>query len=198
MEKERFTDARGLLSGLREDTTDTDIEVHSVSKRSSPPILVEVQVNGQKLTMEVDTGAAVSIVSEKRLKKVLPHAEIKVTDVKLKMYTSERIPLLGVTRVAVKYGEQRKKLILYVTKGEGPTLLDQEWLRSIQFDWKTIGLATLDSSCPTRSVIERVQRNFPRRTWYDEVDSSVFETEGRRSPTFPQVTPTSLHLEGTC
>ena len=67
--------------------------------------------------MEVDTGAAVSIVSEKRLKKVLPHAEIKATDVKLKMYTSER---MGVTPVAVNYGEQRKKLTLYVTKGEAP------------------------------------------------------------------------------
>ena len=129
-----------------EDTTDTDMEVNSVGKRSSPPILVEVQVNGQELTMEVDTGAAVSIVSEQRLKKVLPHAEIKATDVKLKTYMSERIPLLGVTRVTVKYREQRKKLTLYVTKGEGPTLLGREWLRSIQLDWKTIGLAALDSS----------------------------------------------------
>lgn len=52
--------------------------------------------------MEVDTGAAISIVSEQRLKKVLPHAEIQESDVKLKTYTSEQIPLLGVTRATVK------------------------------------------------------------------------------------------------
>ena len=39
-----------------EDTADTDMEVYSVGNCSSPPILVEVQVDGQQLTMEVDRG----------------------------------------------------------------------------------------------------------------------------------------------
>lgn len=111
-----------------EDTEETDVEVYSVGKRSNHPILVEVRINGQELTMEVDTGAAVSIISEQRLKKVLPDAEIKATNVKLRTYTSERIPLVGVTQVTVKYGEQSKKMTLYVTKGDGPC---REWLRSI-------------------------------------------------------------------
>ena len=72
------------------------------------------------------------------MKKVLPKAEIKATNVKLKMYTSERIPPLGVTRVSVKYGEQSKKLTLYVTKGDGPCLMGREWLRCIPLYWKTI------------------------------------------------------------
>ena len=72
-----------------EDTVDTDVEVYSVGNHSSHPILVEVQVDGQELTMEIDTGAA------QELKKV----EIKETNVKLRTYTSERIPLLGVTQV---------------------------------------------------------------------------------------------------
>ena len=103
---------------------------------------MEVQVDGQNLTMEIDTGAAVSIISEQELKKVLPDAEIKEMNVKLRTYTSERIPLLGVTQVTVKYGEQSRKLTLYVTKGDGPCLLGREWLRSIQLDWKTIDLTT--------------------------------------------------------
>ena len=129
-----------------EDTGDTDVEVYSVGNHSSHPILVEVQVDGQELTMEIDTGAAVSIISEQELKKVLPDAEIKETNVKLRTYTSERIPLLGVTQVTVKYGEQSRKLTLYVTKGDGPCLLGREWLRSIQLDWKTIGLTILDTA----------------------------------------------------
>ena len=47
--------------------------------------------------MEVDTGAAVSIISEQGLRKILPDAEIKATIVKLRTFTSERIPLWGVT-----------------------------------------------------------------------------------------------------
>ena len=129
-----------------EDTEESDIEVYSVGNCSSHPILVEVQVDGRELTMEVDTGAAVSVISEQRLKKVLPDAEIKATNVKLRTYTAERIPLLGVTQVTVKYGEQSKKMTLYVTKRDGPCLLGREWLRSIRLDWKTIGLAILDTT----------------------------------------------------
>lgn len=49
--------------------------------------------------MEVDTGAAVSIISEQRLKQVVPEAVIKKTRVKLRTYTLESIPVCGVTRV---------------------------------------------------------------------------------------------------
>ena len=51
-------------NGSGEDTGETDVEVYSVGNRSNYPILVEVQVDGRELTMEVDTGAAVSIISE--------------------------------------------------------------------------------------------------------------------------------------
>ena len=105
---------------------------------------MEVQVDGRELTMVVDTGAAVSIISEQRLKKILPDAEIKATNIKLRTYTSERIPLVGVTQVTVKYGEQSKRMTLYVTKGDGPCLIGREWLQSIRLDWKTIGLTILD------------------------------------------------------
>ena len=81
--------------------------------------------------MEVDTGAAVLMISEQGLRKILPHAEIKVTNVKLRTFTSERIPLQGVNRVTVKYGDQNKKLTLYVTKGDDPCLMGQKRLQSI-------------------------------------------------------------------
>ena len=46
----------------------------------------------------------------------------------------------------VTYGEQKKQLTLYVTRQEGPCLLGREWLTSIRLDWKTIGLAAMDTS----------------------------------------------------
>ena len=60
-------------------------------------------------------GAAVSVVSEGRLRKVLPDAEFKATNIKLKTYihihthtyTSERITLRGVTWVTCIYMSHR-------------------------------------------------------------------------------------------
>ena len=89
--------------------------------------------------MEVDTGAAVSLISYKRLKQVL------ATDDQ-RMYTSEIIPVRGEEQVYVIYGKQKKQLTLYVTKEESLCLLGREWLTSICLDWKTIGLATMDTN----------------------------------------------------
>ncbi len=120
--------------------------VYRVGKSSTRPIWVELEVEGQPLTMEVDTGAAVSLISECQLQQVLPGAKPKRTNIVLRTYTSEPIPVVGELRVTVQYGTQRKQLTLYVIKGEGPCLLGREWLKSIRLDWKAIGLTTMDKS----------------------------------------------------
>ena len=117
-----------------------------MGRSSTKPIRVEVQINGKPLSMEVDTGAAVSLISYKSLKEVLPRIRVKKTTVVLRMYTSEIIPVRREVQVYVSYGEQEKELTLYVTKEEGPCLLEREWLTSIRLHWKTIGLATMDAT----------------------------------------------------
>ena len=129
-----------------DEDSDGSVEVHMVGKSSTKPIRVEVRINGKPLSMEVDTGAAVSLISYKRLKQVLPRIKINKTSVVLRTYTSEIIPVRREVQVNVAYGEQRKKLTLYVTKQEGPCLLGREWLTSIRLDWKTIGLAAMDTN----------------------------------------------------
>ena len=94
----------------------------------------------------MDTGAAVSLISYQRLKRVLPGIKIRKTTVILRMYTSEIIPVRGEVQVDVTYGDQMKKLTLYVTRDEGPCLLGREWLTSIRLDWKMIGLAAMNTS----------------------------------------------------
>ena len=130
---------------VNRDQSDEDSEgVYMVGKSSTTkPIHVEVRINGKPLSMEVDTGAAVSY---KRLKQVLPRIKIRKTTVVLRTYTSEVIPVRGEVQVNVTYGNQRKKFTLYVTRDEGPCLLGREWLTSIRLDWKMIGLADMNTS----------------------------------------------------
>lgn len=129
-----------------DEESDGSIDVRMVGKQASRPIRVEVQINGKPLSMEVDTGAAVSLISYKRLKQVLPRIRVQKTTVVLRTYTSEVIPVRGEVQVNVTYGEQKKQLTLYVTRQDGPCLLGREWLTSIRLDWKTIGLAAMDTS----------------------------------------------------
>ena len=115
---------------------------------SSPPYHVELHVNDQPLTMEVDTGAAVSLAPESAVAALLSSAELQPTNIVLKTYTGEQIPVKGVLSVTVKYGQQsHRNLKLLVIQGSGPSLMGRDWLKVVRLDWRTITKVT--SSVPT-------------------------------------------------
>ncbi len=64
-----------------------DKPVYIVKSHTSRPYKVTLSVNGRPLTLEVDTGAGISIVSEPTLASLLPSAVLQDTCVVLKTYT---------------------------------------------------------------------------------------------------------------
>ncbi len=88
--------------------------------------------------MEVDTGAAVSLVSEKTYRSLFPRTPLQPSTAKLRTYSGEPLMVQGQQMVQVQYGEQRAKLPLLVVRGSGPSLLGRDWLRIIRLDWKVI------------------------------------------------------------
>ena len=62
-----------------------------------PCYAVTPNINGVDVTMEIDTGAAVSVISEKTYKELVTEAELVLqpTNVNLRTYTGERIAVLG-------------------------------------------------------------------------------------------------------
>ena len=93
--------------------------------------------------MEIDTGAAVSVISEQTRRKIFPNAVLSKSSVLLKTYTGELMPVLGEMNVEVKYGSQVSTLILTVIEGSGPSLFGRDWLGQLRLDWKTICIAML-------------------------------------------------------
>ena len=62
--------------------------------------------------MEIDTGAALSLISEKMFKTVWSNSQPKLeaSNVKLHMYTKESIAVVGTMRADVGYEGQNKTL----------------------------------------------------------------------------------------
>jgi len=110
------------------------------SSLSSHPYVVTLQVNGCPLAMEVDTGAAVSLAPESALSSILSSAPLRTSNVVLKTYMGEKIPVKGVLSVSVGYGDQlHQNMELLVVQGSGPCLMGRDWLKIIRLDWKAIG-----------------------------------------------------------
>ena len=124
--------------------SETNLPVLRVNSKSSYPIRIELKVNNKLLQMEVDTGAAVSIISEQTKNRLYPMISLKSPSVVLRTYTGEVMSVIGEMTVKLQYKDQSHNLSLVVVKGDGPNLFGRDWLQYFQLDWKTIGTATLD------------------------------------------------------
>jgi len=61
----------------------------------SKPFAVDVMLNGKPLTMELDTGATVSIISNETCWQLLPNVNLQPCNVKLHSYSGVAIIVLG-------------------------------------------------------------------------------------------------------
>ena len=137
-----------------------DYHLHKMGTQSSPPVEVDVVVNGTSLTMEVDTGAAVSIISEKTRRALLPHLKLHASDLVLRTYTEEPIKVIGTLNVRVQYGSQAEKLVLVVVGGDGPSLFGRNWLRYLRLDWNKIASIRSAQLSPLKLLMQQHQSLF--------------------------------------
>ena len=114
-------------------------QIYALGSKKTQPFHVDVLVNNQPLKMELDTGAAVSIIAESQLKRILPRIKLKPSKIKLETYTGEKMPVVGEVPVEVQYAEQTELLSFVVVAQEGPPLLGRDWLKCLRLDWKTVG-----------------------------------------------------------
>lgn len=124
-----------------EEAGDQYCGLFSIGKVQNTPdsgIQLELKANGVKMSMELDTGASVSIVSKETWQKELSKVKLQKSDVLLKTYTDEPLPIIGEAEVTVEYKTQKVILPLIVVGGKGPSLFGRNWLKSIKLDWKQV------------------------------------------------------------
>ncbi len=124
----------------------SDSEEFYTLKLTTPPIEVTVQIEEKNLMLEIDTGAAVSIISETTRHSCFPKLTLKKSDIILKTYTDQPLNVMGELQVNVSYGDQRAQLPLIVVAGNGPNLMGRNWLKQIQLHWQSIATVRNDSS----------------------------------------------------
>ena len=111
-----------------------------LNRISAPPIVGTVHINELPLKMEIDTGAAVSVIGIEDYKSLkLNESMIKTTDIRLETYTKEAITPLGICKVKVAYrGKTYGPLDLYVIDSTATPLFGRQWLQTIKLDWHSI------------------------------------------------------------
>ena len=99
--------------------------------RSHPQLTLTVCLNEAKLHMEVNTGAAVSLIREDTFSSLWPESSrppLQPSSVLPWTYTGEQLSLLGQVSINMSYGGKCHKLPLLIVHGNGPSLLSRDWV----------------------------------------------------------------------
>ncbi|BES87362.1 Hypothetical Protein NTJ_00167 [Nesidiocoris tenuis] len=99
-----------------------------------PPILVPVDVNGIRISFEVDTGSPVTIISEKVFKTIpkLSQGILHPTTSTFKDYNSKIITPMGEAVVRVTHNDLTRHLKLYVMKGNYASIMGRSWTENLR------------------------------------------------------------------
>ena len=162
---------------------------------SSKPIKVFVRVNGVRLPMELDTGAAVSIISRDMKEKYFPSTPLQMSRVVLRTYTNERMGVVDELNVEVGDKGQEKKLKLYVVEQEGPTLFGWNWLEQIQLDWKVIQWASAESHEDVKPLIDKYNNVFSNELGAITGFEAHLEVKPQATPVFCKARPIPFSLK---
>ncbi|XP_049512746.1 uncharacterized protein K02A2.6-like [Dermacentor silvarum] len=147
---------------------DNDEEVEELQlfhvQQSGPttrPYRVQVHIAGTPVEMQIDTGAAVSIISESVFSSLSCVQPPVKTRLQLRTYGGAPLEIVGQAEVPVVYREQRKTLPVVVVPGRKPSLLGHDWLAELRIDWKSVFTVQTDG------MVEELLRKY----------SDVFSTE---------------------
>ena len=104
--------------------------VDAVQSKATPGIQVKVQIDGEPVNMESDTGTSVKVVSTRTWKIKLKKKELRSCNI---LYTGELMGVLG-HEAMVNYQGQSAGLPVVTVDDKGSPLFGQNWLNAIKLD----------------------------------------------------------------
>ena len=135
------------------DDTSQTYTLFPLHTQQHPPISIVPKINGHEVSMELDTGAAISVINEVTYKTILAHqSPLQASNIKLHTYSGEQLIVLGKLQVTMHYNEQMVSLPLIVLKDSGPNLFGRNWLEQIRLNWPQ--LCTVKSSSALQDVLD--------------------------------------------
>lgn len=98
--------------------------LHGIEK----PIVLEVEVGRDRYSMELDSGAAISVISRDMYEKKLSAWKLRKTSVRLMGYSGQPLDVLGCIFPVLCYKGQKRSLVFVVIENGGPPLLGRNFI----------------------------------------------------------------------
>ncbi|XP_038072087.1 uncharacterized protein K02A2.6-like [Patiria miniata] len=135
-----FVDSVFTVTTSDKSKADTSGDTTADTYSRTSTIKVPVKIANIPIQMELDTGAAASIMSQSDYHKYLGHIPMQPVNRVLHAYAGAQLRILGQLVVEVQYGDQKATLPLIIVHADkyAPPLLGREWLTVLKLDWPNL------------------------------------------------------------
>lgn len=144
-------------------SSDDDFALWTISGDHKEGYHVMLQINGRHIHMELDTGAAVLVISKQQWNHLFPDMPLgRYGGSPLRGYSGQQLQVKGQKDVQVLYGRQLRKLpIVVIGDHKRPALLGRDWLSHLKLDWAQLHRLQAD---PLEQMLAKyMQSSFPKR-----------------------------------
>nr|XP_012137589.1 PREDICTED: uncharacterized protein K02A2.6-like [Megachile rotundata] len=141
------------------DYRETTSEILSIQEHTQfrEKIYVTLNVNDKQVRFEIDSGAAVTLMSESDARRLFAGARIQKTDLHLISFCKAQIRVLGYITVKVRSGETLRKLNIYITTQDREPLLGREWILQMKEHDKVQNFTNILQSIHSLQVMEKAE-----------------------------------------
>ena len=117
---------------------DVHCQTNCVLNVDKSAIIVRPTVNSVVLSMELDTGSAISIIPVDVYQSKFANCQLQPSNKVLRSFTSKSVPCKDMFKVNVQYNSHNVDLVLYVVPDSRHVLFGRDWLEAIKLDWTEI------------------------------------------------------------
>ncbi|XP_028164567.1 uncharacterized protein K02A2.6-like isoform X2 [Ostrinia furnacalis] len=129
--------------------------LYNIRSFSGEPMAEMVNVQGVKMKFQIDSGSAVTAISDKIYQLKFQNVPLKSTNKRLLSYTGEKISCLGIIRLAFTYNNVTNSLDVYVVKHGGPPILGRDFISRFKLALLPINFLSTDD------LLEQLQSRYP-------------------------------------
>ena len=114
------------------------VSADRVSSAARKPILLDVKINDEPLTMELDTGASFSVIPEHIWRAKWPNVSLHNTDLRLVSYGGSEVQIVGRANVVVSHNSQHVNADVFIVREGKYSLFGRDLLSCMRLNWPLI------------------------------------------------------------
>lgn len=161
-----------------------------------PAYKLRVLLNDVPVDMEVDSGAAFSLVNERTWARLQPRAAAapRPMHTRLRTWNNSQVSVIGQATVSVMYKDIKTELYVIVARGSGPNLLGRDWFEPLEISIKLNKILDIDLSA-TNALLTKYGEVFKDELGTYRGDPVAIHLKPNATPKFLRARPVPFAIK---